>query len=276
MRRNLTLRAAAAAVTVPVLMTGLVACGSDSEGGGDTSAAEAAEDLPGEGEEVDPADFMADLKEGFEASTTAKMGMDIDYGAGAMEADGEVDYTTDPPNLTMSMSEGAMGVGSLDMRLVDNVIYMNLGSMSQDKFVRFDLDDAKSLPPGLDQLEGQMDPLAAFEDMEDALTSVTFVGTEDLEGDEVNRFEVTVDTTKMDTMQQLPAEAGLPEELTYELWLDGEYRMRKADMTMALDAGPVQQVSTVYTLSDWGTDVTIEAPPEDEVADPSELGMPAG
>jgi hypothetical protein len=274
MRRNLTLRAAAAAVAVPVLMTGFVACGSDAGGG--TSAAEAAEDLPGEGEEVEPADFMDDLKEGFEASTTAKMGMSIDYGSGAMEADGEVDYTTDPPNLTMAMSDGAMGVGSLDMRLVDNVVYMNLGSMSQDKFVRFDLDEAGSLPPGMEQLEGQMDPLAAFEDMEDALTSVTFVGTEELEGDEVNRFEVTVDTTKMDTMQQLPAEAGMPEELTYELWLDGEYRMRKADMTMALEAGPVSEVSTVYTLSDWGTEVSIEAPPEDEVADPSEMGMPAG
>jgi hypothetical protein len=269
MRLNLTLRAAAAAVAVPVLMTGLVACGSESEGG--TSAAEAAEDLPGEGEEVPAEDFMDDLKEGFEASTTAKTTMNIDFGAGAMEADGEVDYTTDPPNLTMTLAEGAMGLGAMDLRMVDGVVYMNLGSMSQDKFVRFDLDDAESLPPGMAQLEGQMDPLAAFEDMEDALTSVTFVGTEDLEGDEVNRFEVTVDTTKMDTMQQLPAEAGVPEELTYELWLDGEYRMRKADMTMPLESGPISEVSTVYTLSDWGTEVDIEAPPEDQVVDSSDM-----
>jgi hypothetical protein len=271
MRRTLTLRAAAAAVAVPTLLTGVVACGSDAASGEGTSAADAAEDLPGEGEEVDPGDFMDDVKEGFEASTTAKMAMSIDFGTGAMEGDGELDYTTDPPNLTMTLDEGAMGIGAMDMRLVDGILYMNLGSLSQDKFVRFDLDDAESLPPGMDQLEGQMDPLAAFEDMEDALTSVTFVGTEELEGDEVNRFEVTVDTTKMETMEELPAEAGVPEELSYDLWLDGDYRMRKADLTMALEAGPVSEVSTVYTLSDWGTEVDIEAPPEDEVMDSSEM-----
>jgi hypothetical protein len=121
-----------------------------------------------------------------------------------------------------------------------------------------------------------MDPLAAFEGMEDALTSVLFVGTEDLEGDEVNRFEVTVDTSEMDSMKDLSAEAGLPEELTYDLWLDGDYRIRKADLTMALEAGPVSELSTVYTLSDWGAEVDIQAPAEDQVVEPSEMGVPAG
>jgi hypothetical protein len=108
-----------------------------------------------------------------------------------------------------------------------------------------------------------MDPLAAFKEFEPALKTVTFVGTEDVEGEDLHHYDVVLDSSKLESLQGIPAEAGLPDEVAYDLWFDDEFRMRQMEMVM--DMG--MPVSVDAQLFDWDEPVEIVAPPADEIAE---------
>ena len=261
-----------AAAASTALLLALTACGGGGDDASDepsiSESSDAAADQPAEGEEVEPADFVEDMKAGLENSTTAQMAMTMDIGGTAINADGDVDYTSTPPGMAITMTNQMMGDQAIEMRLVDGVLYMNMGSMSNNKFVAYDLNDTKNLPPAVSGMADQMDPLAAFEDFGPALKSVTFVGEEDVDGEELAHYDLVVDTTKMESMQDLPAGSGMPEEIGYDLYFDDEFRIRQ--MNMAMDAA--QSVNVEVKLSEWDGPVEIEAPPADDVVDPSTMG----
>ena len=273
MRRSLTLRRSLAALALPLLLGGLAACGSDDEGAdpaaSSSSSTESEESTDAEaGEEIDEAAFVEDMKSGIEASTTAMMTMHMDMGGQVIHADGAVDYTTTPPQMAMTMETPAMPGVSIEMRLVDGVLYMNLGERTKDKFISFDLSDAANLMPGMEQLTTTMDPLAAFESLEDAVQSVVFVGDEDVDGEQLGHYEVELDTSKIKQFNELPTQAQLPKTVTYDLWLDDENRMRKMTMEMTMGGSPAE---TEVEFADWDEPVDIAAPPASEVVDPSKM-----
>ena len=250
-------RTLAAALAAPLLVSGLAACGSDSESASESApAAEGAE----AGESVDKAEFIDDLKAGMESATTAQMEMDMDLGQSPIHAEGEMDYSGEALAMDMTMDSG-MTQEPLELVLVENVMYMNMGQMSNGKYIKYDLSDPKNLPPGMDQMADQLDPLAAFDSMEAALTSVTFKGDEDVDGEELGHFELTMDTSKIDTMKGMPAQAGVPKEVTYDLWLDDENRMRQ--MKMVMEMATTAEIEA--KIFDWGKPVEIEAPAKSEV-----------
>lgn len=269
MRRPLRRSLAAAAATA--LLLSLAACGGDDSGtasdepvvseSDDGSGGEPA-DQPEEGV-VDNAEFVDDMMSGIEASTTAQMTMEMDFGGGAMDMEGEVDYTTDPVSMSVTMNQEAMGEEGLEMVLVDGIMYMNMGQMTNNKFVEFDLSDPANLPPGMGDLGDQLDPLAAFEEFEPALKTVTFVGTEDVDGEDLHRYEVVMDTAKLESLEDMPTEAGMPEEVGYDLWFDDEFRIRQMEMVMDMEMA----ASVKAKLFDWGQPVDIEAPPADQIAE---------
>ncbi|MGH3362592.1 MAG: LppX_LprAFG lipoprotein [Nocardioides sp.] len=254
-----TRRTVAAALAAPLLVSGLAACGSESGTNGGSDAAPVSEGLES-GESVDKADFIADLKAGMESATTAQMEMEMNLGQSPIRAEGEMDYSGDAIAMDMTMESG-MTQEPLELVLVDNVMYLNMGQMSNGKYIEYDLSDAKNLPPGMDQMAEQLDPLAAFDSMEAALTSVTFEGDEDVDGDRLSHFELTMDTSKIETMKEIPAQAGLPKEVTYDLWLDGENRMRQMNMVMEM----ATKAEIDAKIFDWGEPVEIEAPAKSEV-----------
>lgn len=255
MRRSLTLRRSLAALALPLLLGGLAACGDDAtEGSSSTS--------PDQPSAVDKADFADDLKAGLEESTTAQMIMHMDMGGESIHADGEVDYTSTPPQLAMTMESPVMPDQSIEMRMVDKVLYMNMGQMTNGKYVSFDLDDAANLPPGMDQLTGTMDPLAAFESFGDAVQSVVLVGDEHVKGDAVRHYKVRVDTSKIQQLQKLPTQAEMPKEVPYDIWLDDDNRVRKMTMDMDVQGSPVK---VEIELFDWDEPVDIAAPPAGEI-----------
>lgn len=281
MSRPLRTSLAAAAASV-LLLAGLTACGSESDQASDEPgvAAEGAAasdadddiDLPDEGETVDPDEFTAWMLAGLEKSTTAQMTMTTDTGGmGGVEAKGQIDYTQTPAEMSMTMTMDMLGGDPMDLRVVDGVMYMNMGAMSNDKFFEFDLSDPDNLPPGMEDMADQMDPLAAFEDFGPALDQVTFVGTEDVEGDDLHHFAITMDTSKMATMEDLPADSGVPSTIDYDLWFDEDFRMRQMDMSMAMGT----KVDVSAEIYDWDEPVTIEAPSDDQISD-APMGQMAG
>ena len=259
MTRSMTLRRSLVALVAPLLLSGLVACGSDETADPASSSSSSESQDTGA---VDKAEFADDLKAGLEASTTAQMMMHMDMGGQALHADGEIDYTTDPPQLAMNMESPAAAGQTIELRLVDKVLYMNMGQMTSNKFVSYDLSDAANLPPGMEQLTGTMDPLAAFESFEEGVQSVVFKGDEEVEGETLGHYEMTLDASKVKQFQELPTQAELPEEIVYDVWLDAENRIRKMVMDMAMGAG---QVSMEIELFDWDEPVDIAAPAASEI-----------
>ena len=272
MRRSLTLRRSLAALALPLLLGGLAACGSDDEApdpaASSSSATESEESSEAEsGDEVDKAAFIDDLKAGLEASTTAQMTMHMDMGGQAVHADGEVDYSTTPPQMAMTMETPAAAGQSIEMRMVDGIIYMNMGQMTNNKFVSFDLSDADSLPPGMDQLTSNLDPLgAAMDGFEKGVESVVFVGDEEVDGDDLGHYEVKVDASKLEQFKQFPVDRQeqMPKEVVYDMWLDDQNRMRKLATTMEVEANAV---TVEVALSEWGEPVDIAAPPASEIVE---------
>lgn len=270
MRRPLRTTLAAAATTM-LLLGGVTACASDAEKASDEPEIAANEDeavdsidLPDDGSEVEPEEFTDWMLEGLERSTTAQMTMTTDTGgAGTIEAEGQVDYEASPVEMAMTMNFGMLGEDPMDMRIVDGVMYLNMGAMSNGKFFEFDLSDPENLPPGMEDLGDQMDPLAAFRDFGPALEKVVFVGTEDLDGDDLHHFTLTMDTTKLPSMQDMPTESGMPQLVDYDLWFDDDFRMRQMDMTMDM----MMKVTVQAKIFDWDEPVTIEAPAADQISD---------
>lgn len=295
MTRPLRTRRLLAAVAVtPLLPAGLVACGSDaddasssngqstSETSTETPAESSSDDLE-EGEQVEPADFIATVAAGLEESTTARVTLTSGFGGTELTGDGEIDYTTTPPSVEMVMQNPMMGEGgTTEVRSVDGIMYLSLGQLTGGKFWRIDPSDPDGplAGLGLDRMVQQTDPVGALQAMEPGIEQVVHAGEEEVDGRDLDHYELTMDVaTAFEAIGvDLPPAAmkELPESLTYDVWLDEEDRFGKMSMEMPVQG---QSMTTEMTADDWGTDVSIEAPPADQVTempDPSQMrGSPS-
>jgi hypothetical protein len=273
-------RTLAALALAPLLTTGVVACGDSDGDSGDAAATDSATPVAGAagdeleaGDEVEPAEFIKTVTDGFEASTTAHLAMTMSAGAaGEMSAEGDVDYTSTPPDMAMTMTMPAAG-GEMDIRMVDGIMYMSMGDLTQGKFWKLDPSDPKGPLAGLGMtgMLDQMDPAKALASMEGGISSVTFEG----EDGGLDRYELTIDMQELlkSMKTDLPpaAEGDVPESITYDLWLDDEGRFSK----MVMDDLPVagSTGSLEMTVSGWGEEVSIEAPPADQVTPMPDMGQ---
>lgn len=285
MTRPIAVRRTLAGLAVaPLLLTGLAACGDSSGDTGSKADDPAADSLAGAavltgletGDEVEADEFVDIVVEGMEASTTAHMTMTTTMGdLGEMTAEGDVDYTADPPAMTMTMtlpsSMPMMGDDPAEIRFVDGIFYMSMGELTQGKFWKLDPADPSSPLGDLGAMLDQMDPTATMERLEPAISTVTYAGEEDVDGRSLDHYELTVDAAELGEAMNAPQEAmgQLPDSVTYDLWLDEEHRM--AQTTMEL---PIQGMTTnvEMVVDDWGKDVSIEAPPVDEVTEMPDMG----
>ena len=178
----------------------------------------------------------------------------MDLGA-AGSGEGDADYTKSPPELAMTMTMDALG-GDVEVRLVGGTMYMKSATFG-DKWISIPLDDPNS---PLGAIGSQLDVTKQIEVFADAITSATYVGPEDVDGESLDHYTATVDTAKLlQNMPSAPAgQAELPDTISQEWWFDGDGLIRKFSQDFGGSA-------TAITLSDWGKDVEIEAPPADEV-----------
>lgn len=272
MTTHRVVRRIAAASAAVLLTLSLAACGDDDPSGGDESAGAtaAAEAAAGEeGETLDPETFVEDVLGDMTDLTTAHMTMAMEGGPAEVEMEGDVDYTSTPPEMAMTMSGAMMGLGDgsrdIEVRMVDGTMYLQMPFGQADKWVEFEV-GAEGGPLSEDLVE-QMDPGAQLEAMKDAVTEVTYLGEDDT-GD---HYELTVRSEAFQDLQdQLGGTGGadLPEALTYDLWTDDDGRITRSEIAMG-DLGEV-----TITLTDWDEDVDIEAPPASEVVEMPDGMMP--
>ena len=136
------------------------------------------------------------------------------------------------------------------MLLLDKVMYVQ-SAQQGDKFVKYDLDDPNNpLGPSFTQ---QLDPNSSMEALTQAVSSVSSQGSENVAGQKLDHYAMTIDPSKLAKGQT----AGTPAELVVDVWLDDQDRMVQTKM----DLGAVKYLAT---LSNLDGKVTLEAPPDEQ------------
>lgn len=185
-------------------------------------------------------------------------------GQGAMKAQGDMSYAGGRSTMQMTMSMPAMGAGKMEMRYVGNVLYMQIPGMTQSgKFVAIDPSDQTSpLAKSFAGLSEQMDPLSSVKSMQSAVKSVDLVGQGKVNGTAVDHYKVVVDTAKVLQAKKQAVPTGMPNTLTYDMWLDRAHLIRK--MTFGISGTSFEML-----LSKWGKSVKVQPPtPADIVTMP--------
>lgn len=157
---------------------------------------------------------------------------------------------------------------SMEMRLVDGTMYMNLGALSQDKFVATSLEELGG--EELSALMQQSNPQQQMETLTAAVKDFSAgEGTEKIDGVDTRAYTLTVDTkTLLKDQADLLAAAGsqIPETVEYVMHIGSDDLPRRFVMTMG-------EIVTETNFSDWGKKLTIEAPPADQITDSGSLGL---
>lgn len=205
----------------------------------------------------DAEELLARMKAAVADNETAHLVMDIGGGGQSMSAEGDVSYVGDTTSMQLTMRSPQLGPGLIEVRMVDGVMYMSMPPMTpKGKFLEFDTTDPNS-PFG--DLGGvtQGDPLATFEAFDAGLRTARYVGREDVDGEEMSRYVLTVDGEAAAKAQGTP-QGALPKDLTYDLWLDDDDLMRRVQY-------PMTGGGVTISMSEWGEPVRIEAPPRSAI-----------
>lgn len=209
-------------------------------------------------------------------------------GTTAMSMTGHGSVQVDPLAMDMELTDmtvAGQSMSGVRMVLVDNVFYMKMPQLSAmiapAEWVEMDLSKIDELggfsfEELIDQTR-QMDPMTQIR-MLQASGDFHEVGTETVDGVETTHYSGSVDVSKLSDL------AGMDEDLrrmvekgydtlgistvNYEVWLDGDFFVRK--MVMELPGSEGTQTMTM-TLSDYNQPVDIEAPPASDTVDLLEL-----
>src|SRR5699024_704223 len=131
------------------------------------------------------------------------------------DLDIQVGESVDDTKLTMAIEAADQ---KMDMRLIDKVMYMNMGQMSDDKFVKIDLtDESNPIGKQFSGMADQVDPSQQIEDMGDAVTNFEKKGSpEDIDGVKAQRYDVTIDPSEMSSVPE-DTQSMLPDKITYTM-----------------------------------------------------------
>ncbi len=267
MRAITRIVSAAAAAALAVTLT---ACSSsDDAAPGDTATGEpsASQQAAGSGDKGSTGGLSAEnfhevLAAAVESGTSYRMSMSSSATGAASTVEAEVVISDAGPAMSMTTSDAGV---DMEVVMVDDAYYMNLGEITQGKFVKIDLNDSSNpLGSSVGSLQDLMDPKNSLGVFEDSVTSVEKVGEEEVDGASTTHYVVTVDSSSVSAALSgvSPSAApSVPAEFVYDFWVDADNR-------------PVKMTSDImgsYTeilYSDWNDpSISVEAPSADQVTD---------
>jgi LppX_LprAFG lipoprotein len=168
----------------------------------------------------------------------------------------------------------------------DPVTYVQLPFLanrlpSGESWIKLDLETVgQSFGVDVNQLLGQatQNPGQAL-DLLRASGDVQEVGTATVDGVATTEYQATIDLAKAAQLGGLPqaqiqklTASGAPTTLPVDVWIGPDGLVRKLDLTESTtSAGLPASVDVTVDLSDYGTPVTVTAPPADQVFDASSL-----
>lgn len=236
----------------------------------------------------------------FELSFEAK-GITGQAGSGTFTAEGAVDYANRRSRMTMDFGElGGLfgqtgqdaGDTSLDMVFDGKVVYMRFpllsGLLGQGKpWLKMDLEKLAG-QAGVDlgqlgQLD-QADPTQALAYLR-AAGDFDEVGKEVVRGVETIHYTGTIDLrnavdqlsgAQREQLEKLLDQGGVS-KLPADAWIDGDGYLRKLTLKFAeVPGAPDAALTMAMELYDFGADVNLDIPSNDEVTDITELAGKGG
>lgn len=271
----------------------LAACGDDTKGDGDSSSSSSSKDGDGGAEdeggestaeltELSADEFYPTIMEAMkEAETLTLTSTSTSTGSGGtQETVAETRYGSDSVDMKATVTS-TLDVGSGEktteeqMILLGRVLYLTDETVAPDgKWLKVDLDDEDN--PMAKFLNMSLDPEVMM-GVKYPPKHVELLGQEEIDGIETNHYRVTVDPTQAFKDMDLEGlEEFLPEEIEMEMWVDADNLPRKffQKTRVASPAGGADIVTETEGLySDYGADIEIEAPADDEISDEDPFGM---
>lgn len=266
------------ALALVLLLAAAAGCGGSSSSptvpDGTTGAADAVS-LAGQ-KSADAGSARAAFTATFSGATT-----------GTMTGVGE--FSQREGHLTMDMSDlggGAFGDGEAELVFSDLAYYMKLPQGAGlpippgKEWFKIDLKELGQTQ-GLDLEEltqlSQSDPSQALDFLQGASDDFHAVGTEDVRGEPTTHFAGTIDLNKVaenapdDLAEQYKKLAQMaPSPLVpMDVWIGDDGFVRKLRFEQKLAAG--SSMTMEEELFDWGTDVNVTVPSDDEVVDLTQL-----
>ena len=269
MRPPTTLRRTAAALLFPLALAPVAACGTDT--GDDQPAGSSLAADPGlqAGDEMPLEEFADIVEEAADAATTAHVegSLVAPDESGNVEVEGDVDFAAASPSARLTTTDGA-GDDESELLLVDGVAYVAIPQLGE-KYLKI---DPGALPGGLSDKLGDlpMDRTDLADAVSRAVSRVTYEGDDEVDGGDAARYTVTLDTSKM--ADHLGGKgAGQAGQLDIEVWFDEGGLFRQVSTDAGQETG-----SLSVTFSDWGDDVSIEKPAQDQLMEMPELPSSPG
>jgi hypothetical protein len=271
-----TLPTLAAGALALCLVLGLVACGGVASALDPVAAAA--------GKSAD----AGSVKVTIDASIAAGSVDGSIHAVGAFDkSNGEL--TLDASNLLQSLNMPGASSANGQVKVITAtedghpVVYVNIPSLATYlpggmAWIKADVDKAASLAGGnagsMLGLAGQSP--AKILDLLSGAGTVTTVGTDSIDGAQVTHYRANVDLVKALEQQGVPAPTvqaliatGASTELPIDVWIgvDDGLVHRVAVAYDSTVNGQHVAVKTTMTMSDWGTDVSVDLPPADQVFD---------
>jgi len=207
--------------------------------------------------------------------------------SGTMTGVGE--FSQREGHLTMDMSDlggGAFGNGAAELTFSDLVYYMKLPQGAGlplppgKEWFKIDLKEiGQTQGLDLEQLTqlSQSDPSQALDFLRGASDDFHEVGTEDVRGESTTHYAGTIDLNKVaesapaDLAEQYKKLAELAPSPTVpmDVWIGDDGYVQKLRFQQKLAAG--SSMTMEEELYDWGTDVNVTVPSDDEVVDLTQL-----
>lgn len=248
----------AALATAVALTFAVGACSGDDPSEGSRDGAEA---TTSGGLTKD--DFIERLTTAQQKARTSQVKMDMAAGGQKNVATGQFSAGQDVKDSAVALEIDAKdaGVGTIKLRLVDGVFYLNFGQMSANKFTKLPLEGAAKNP--LTELVHQVSPTAQLAQFEESLTSFDEKGAATtIDGVKAQPYVLELDTSKLTGIQDLAKQAGekLPKTLKYTIFIGPDDLPRRVTADL---------VALRFTLnySKWGEPVSIKAPPASQITD---------
>ena len=217
---------------------------------------------------------------------TMEMKVDAMGESVALSADGVM--AGDGKNGQITMTVPMMG--TMEERVVDGVIYVDFGDLpfaselGGKQWVKLDPEQLKDDPrfsAAFAQLADQAEsnsPQQGLEYLQGLSGDVQDLGQEDVNGVQATHYRASIDYTKLadelpnvtDEMRERFSQIGT---VPADVWIDGQDRIVKMHLTMdgASFGGGDGTLDMTMEMSDFGTPVDVQTPPDDQVMDFSEL-----
>ena len=282
------IRSLAARVAPVLLLAGLVAgCNDDGDKGskdketdktsqsagveteGSEGTAES-KDTDATGSELTKENFAQTLLQAQKDAGSYRTKQSTTTGPVTLEYEVEGTYEGDEPAVHSKTTPGS--TQQVELILVGGIAYVKgTGLGDGTKWIKVDTSDPANQSGPLAPLALAADPEAALEAFGDP-TALEKVGEEKVEGTTTTHYKVTVATDSYVDALGLPAEAAasLPDEITQDVWVDGDNRQIKSQVEFDVQG---QKSVTEQTFFDYGADITVTAPDDADTITPKEAGL---